>query len=1204
MGLRGKKLAIAAGLLCIGLVAASPFLCQRMVGTGESYNYSLSVADAVTQMRSGVIPPLVGQTEFAFNGRIHPLRTAPYLFYLAGALDALSLHKLTFWQLQNASLALSLIGAVAACYAALRRGVDCPQLPAFLLAGVYGLSPALLGAAYSFDLYMTVHAAVFVPLAVGACLRGCIRPSFKADAWLAAAVAAAWLAHPPVAFWLTASVLLVRAIYFVQRPSARAVASGIGALLLAGGLSAFVFVSTASLKPAVNLNSGSEDWLGVSKEIVATVRSSFPASVLPVGREAGGLGDLQFGYVSLLLFVLTVAMVVRAWRLGTGERGRIRAAALGSTVVALLLSLVLPVPGLNSWAWHHAPSLAVELTSLWPMQRLYLVAVPFALFGAALVLPRGDTSGRHRWIGRAAVAAAAFWTIYEARPFIARGFGDRWPLSTSQGAFRPSNLDLTVTSYAFFGLPSTHVNGVIDPQYEFRFLRGGSEETGSSFDAPLTTAPVVDRGVLKAGRPMRLTLQPGRRYLLTYSFLTPPVTGNLEFVGPLIHRIYGLPSAGSAKGFGMLGGQPRSIPVWTDGERQEVIEVHLNVSGAQIAPGTDFANYALQEVRPSDLPIRLIGLIPLQFTVEAPGSGYTVETPREFLFGYEATVNGRRVTPLISPDRRVMVPVPPGHSEVVLQYRGPIVVLVSFWLSVGCWAGFFAWALGGSKVSSRPFLAAARPAAGALHFSRRHKTASCVVVLAAFAVALGLERRARQRAYLHAVGPIEIDFNLPYGLKGMSQPLLSTGKTGAGTVVIATYLDENHIRLSADVWGRFFRSEPLEVDFSQVQTLVVSDSALFPPDHPNVKTLTPAEVQRWRGQLLIELNGRIALREACYAYESALSEIHVGTTRFVSMSDPVFLGQILSVKRLPIPRALGLPGGWHARLVVKFPVGRSDTSEPLLSLISGDMTRECYVTYLSSRRIRVTSWSPGGSPLVSGESAYDPARSHVLDIEPGDPANPEGAHEVSVDFDGGRLFGDGAIQPLAKPPLVVSGLNEAKAPGVEYRFSGPRLELSLLPEVPRVGPDPTFGPVHMILTLPANKLGRREPLLTTGRTGAGDLIYVSYEDEHHVRIGVDHWGVGGVTSDPIALDYGPPHELWIGMTCLYQNGQSPLPAPVAVILDGRTVVTSKMIPYPSPADKVTVGENRIGGSTADPQFTGSVLFVERTGSSPLPSRRL
>jgi hypothetical protein len=1205
MGLRVKTLGLVAGLLCIGLVAASPFLTRRLVGTGESFNYSLSIADAVSQVRSGIVPPLVGQTEYAFNGRIHPLRTAPYLSYLAGAIDAVSLHKLSFWQIQNASLAFSIVAAVFACYIGLRRGVDCPRFPSFLLAAAYGFSPALLGAAYSFDLYMTVHAAVFVPLAVGACMRGCLRPTFRADACLAAAVSAAWLAHPPVAFWLTAGVLLVRGLDFVRRPRARALASGIGAAVLAAGLSAYVFASTASLQPVVDLHSKAQEWGGVTLGLLQIVRDSFPASLLPVGREAGGLNDLQFGYVPWILFGFALAMVLRSPALRDGEAAGNRASAFGSIVVALLLALTLPVPGLTSWMWHHVPGIAVELTSLWPMQRVYLVAVPFALFSAALVLPRVSTLGRRvRWVGRVAVAGAAVWTLHEARPFISRGFRDRWYMETTQGAYRPSNLDLTVTSYAFFGVPPTYVNGVVDPQYELRFLRGGTDEIGSPFDAPRETAPVVDRGVFKAGRPMRLTLQPDRRYLLTFAFLTPPLKGNLEFVGPLIHRIYNLPAAGSSEGFGMLGGQPRSISVWTDGDGPELIEVHLNLSETDTLAGRDFAQYTLQEVRPSDLPIRLVGLLPLHFTADAPGAGYTVETPRQFLFGYEATVNGRPMRTLVSPNRQVMVPVPPGHSDVVVRYRGSSLVLTSFWLSAACWFGFFAWIATGSRISSRPFLAAARPAFATLRLCSRHRAASCVAVVVVLGAILGLYRRARHRAYLEAVGPVQIDFTLPYGLKGASQPLLSTGHPNAGAVVIVTYLDEKHIRLSADVWGRFFQSAPIELDFSQVQSLVVSDSALFPQDHPMVQALTPAEIRQRRNELRIELNGRTVIHEACYAYESALPEIHVGSTRFVSMTDPSFLGDILGVKRLPIPRSLGLPAGRHARLVVTFPMGRSGSSEPLLCLVSADMTRECYVTYLSRGRIRITCWGPAGVPLESGECTFDPAKSHVIDIEAGDTNSPAPSHQVSCEFDGVRLFGGSQLQSAARPPAIDSGINRVRAPGVDDRFTGSQMELTLPSDTPQAGPAPTHGAVHMILTLPENETGRHEPLLTTGRTGAGDLVYLIYEDDHHVRVGFDHWGVGGITSDPIRVDYGLPHEVWIGMSSLNETGVTNTGSPVTVVLDGQTAVASKLVPYPTTASEVTVGKNGIGGSTADPDFNGSVLFVERTGTASPPSRGL
>src|SRR5580704_16902719 len=138
------SLAIAVGLLLVGLLAASPFMNKGLVGTGEAYNYSLSVADALKQMQSGVMPPLAGQTEYAFNARIHPLRNAPYLYYLCAGLDLVTFHKLPFWQVQNLSLILSLVGAVFACYGGLRWGADCPRTLAAFLSCDYALAPPLM----------------------------------------------------------------------------------------------------------------------------------------------------------------------------------------------------------------------------------------------------------------------------------------------------------------------------------------------------------------------------------------------------------------------------------------------------------------------------------------------------------------------------------------------------------------------------------------------------------------------------------------------------------------------------------------------------------------------------------------------------------------------------------------------------------------------------------------------------------------------------------------------------------------------------------------------------------------------------------------------------------------------------------------------------------------------------------------------------
>ena len=79
MVLRALLLVLLTGLAAL---VTAPLWTDQAVGTGEAYNYSLALADGVSQLRAGEVPVLVGQTEYAFNGRVHPLRNAPYLIYL------------------------------------------------------------------------------------------------------------------------------------------------------------------------------------------------------------------------------------------------------------------------------------------------------------------------------------------------------------------------------------------------------------------------------------------------------------------------------------------------------------------------------------------------------------------------------------------------------------------------------------------------------------------------------------------------------------------------------------------------------------------------------------------------------------------------------------------------------------------------------------------------------------------------------------------------------------------------------------------------------------------------------------------------------------------------------------------------------------------------------------------------------------------
>lgn len=1198
MGLRIQKVAVVAGLLAVGLFAASPFLPDRMLGSSEAYNYSLSVGDAVTQMRAGIMPPLAGQTVYAFNGRIHPLRNAPYLHYLAYALDVATRHRLPPWRLETLSLTLSLIGAVFACYLGLRWGTACPRPAAFVLAALYGLSAPLLCAAYTYDMYMTVHAAVFVPLAIGACFRGCLRPSFSADAWLAAALAGAWLAHPPVALWLTCAVVLIRLVAFACAPSWRTLASGTCAALLAAALASFVFVSTASLGFPIAGLTGGEGWRGSSGIIYGNVRSFFPGSLLPVSPSADLPGDLQLGYVPWALLLITAAGMVRAdWRL-RAERGAVRSTAAGTAAAAsLLLLLMIPVPGITRLLWYHMPPAALSLTNIWPNQRIYLVALPLILFGAAWVLPRAFSSARPpRWTLALGAALALAWTGFEASHFIARGRGDRWSADDTLSRYRPSNIDLTITSYAFILTPPTFTYGVADPQTEFRLLRGGTDELASTIGAGLATAPVVDRGSLPFGGFAPITLKPGKRYLLTFAFRRPREEGTLQLLGPLLLRRYALPSAGGPRGFGMLPGQRSTLAVWTDGDTPERVEVSFSGPAPKAEGGQRpvFADYTLQEIDPARLPVRFEGYLPLRLGVDSPELGCTVETAARYLPGYEATVNGRRASVQCSPDGQVMVPVPKGESEVEILYKGPLSARIAFWFCAGSWGAFIVWRLCGSWVPARPLAAGA----ACLRAASRHRLAACAVVLLAALLAAAALRHGRSMSLRDAVGPVEVDYLMPVGPKAASnEPLLATGQPHAGTVIFVTGLDASHVSLGADVWGRLFQSGPIETDFSSEQRLVVSDSALFPAANPRVRALDPAETAKLRGELHVELNGRTEILEACDAYETTPCEVLAGRTDFGSLTIPRFQGEILGMRRLAVPREVVLPRGRHVHLDVRFPGAEEGSSEPLLSVAADGGTQAFYVTYLSRDRLRLTRWSPGAAG-ESAEIVYDPMRSHSLDIRAGSAGKDPSALAVALSFDEVPLLGALPARPPAGPPLVTSGLNSAHVPGVSERFTGPRLDLAVVSGSEGAGAPEATGPVHMIVSFPLDKAGRSEPLVTTGHAGAGDIVFVTYVDSAHIRVSLDHWGGPLTSSGLIPVDYGAPHEIWVSMDSLNPPGEGH--SPVSVILDGAAVLSSAVAPFPSTQAEVMIGQGLAGGSTEDRTFSGAVRFLERIGGAALP----
>jgi hypothetical protein len=149
----------------------------------------------------------------------------------------------------------------------------------------------------------------------------------------------------------------------------------------------------------------------------------------------------------------------------------------------------------------------------------------------------------------------------------------------------------------------------------------------------------------------------------------------------------------------------------------------------------------------------------------------------------------------------------------------------------------------------------------------------------------------------------------------------------------------------------------------------------------------------------------------------------------------------------------------------------------------------------------------------------------------------------------------------------------------------------------------------MVLLFPKDRLHRSDPLVSSGRTGAGDSVYVIYDDASHVRFGFDDWARSTAVTEPVPIDYDAPHDLQISMGSLFPeltddfnweglplSGRVQAKAEVRVVLDG-TVVLSKAYPtFASTPTEVSVGANGIGTSTSDSSFYGKILFADRQGS--------
>ncbi|HEY0965831.1 MAG TPA: hypothetical protein VGD88_00460, partial [Opitutaceae bacterium] len=235
---------------------------------------------------------------------------------------------------------------------------------------------------------------------------------------------------------------------------------------------------------------------------------------------------------------------------------------------------------------------------------------------------------------------------------------------------------------------------------------------------------------------------------------------------------------------------------------------------------------------------------------------------------------------------------------------------------------------------------------------------------------------------------------------------------------------------------------------------------------------------------------------------------------------------------------------------VELPINRPlDRLDPLFETgRTGDQRDWLHLEYTAEDRARVGFFHAGLGVLTSDEFAIPVDRRLVVEVQCGS-LLPPFAHpafsglsrrdydalrrNLSVKVNGVEVLRTFLDCYEASPNDLRLGGRGWLGDGVGETFSGKILSARRLPLNVAALPERVLAertPIDLEIQFPWGRTGAVEPLLASGEAFSGDLLYVSYEEDNHIRFGFDHYGSGGPRS--LAYRYDPKnfHRLvvWFG----------------------------------------------------------------------------
>jgi len=436
----------------------------------------------------------------------------------------------------------------------------------------------------------------------------------------------------------------------------------------------------------------------------------------------------------------------------------------------------------------------------------------------------------------------------------------------------------------------------------------------------------------------------------------------------------------------------------------------------------------------------------------------------------------------------------------------------------------------------------------------------------------------------------------------VTEPLVVSG--GGRDLIYVRYLGPESAQLG------FFHtgsggplSEPFQIEPGKTRRLRVDLGSLYPPESHAVYAGWPdSEIAAVQRRVDVRLDGRSLLRFASAMHQHEPENLQLGRNP-ASATDLIFRGRIAAIGRGGLPEQASIAaelGTGPLRLKLRLPPFAATFAQPLLStgrMGAGDLV---YVFYVGPNRVRFghDCWSRAlvETPVIY----YNPDEDQEIEIDmaplhAGKSDTLAGREHLRIRFNGRTLFDAPRVFHPAEPAEIFIGHNGISSSSSEVNFNGPLLESSRLPRWPEA---PTDGARLLRVKLPADRAGRSEPLLSTGVTGAGEVVFIRFPDAGHFVIGYDKWSVGGPVSDPIPCNDNSELEIEISLGSLYgvrkpepgwdEAALKRLRSTVRVRVNGRAVLNHAGESFPTTAAQIRIGENPIGASSCSEKFTGQI----------------